>query len=274
MMLLSEREATVSWKVRTGKDRYFFSNLWGYIILFLRKIQCTNREELTSCGKSVVLRIEFLRTIHSLMLYPKFPWCRIWKPVMPSSLCVPRTLKPREGMWLHQDCGRVSTTTRSPHLPTVALFHENVLSSVSVLYRQEGNEYFVLSLLLLKKKNTREKHFLRLSNKDFLLRSYLINEREENGLQQSPCQSKERERELSVPSATTLSLFPQSWLCLSSNCAWPSVKLNENLLQVSRALLLRKALSQFLEGKGKRKIKNTKQSKHYPHYCHIWNMKP
>lgn len=143
----------------------------------------------------MVLRIEFLRTIHSLMLYPKFPWCRIWKPVMPSSLCVPRTLKPREGMWLHQDCGRVSTTTRSPHLPTFALFHENVLSSVSVLYRQEGNEYFVLSLLLLKKKIHVKNIFLRLSNKDFLLRSYLINEREENGLQQSPCQSKERERE-------------------------------------------------------------------------------
>lgn len=93
------------------------------------------------------------------MLYPKFPWCRIWKPVMPSSLCVPRTLKPREGMWLHQDCGRVSTTTRSPHLPTFALFHENVLSSVSVLYRQEGNEYFVLSLLLLKKKKYTWKTF-------------------------------------------------------------------------------------------------------------------
>lgn len=42
-----------------------------------------------------------------------------------------------------------------------------------------------------------------------LSRNLLLRE-EENGLQQSPCQSKERERELSVPSATTLSLFPQS----------------------------------------------------------------
>lgn len=75
------------------------------------------------------------------------------------------------------------------------------------------------------KKNMWKQHLLRLLNKDRVLGSISVTKEKKGGFSKVPVEAQ-RERELSVQSARPA---PSPHSCLSSDCAWPCVELNENL---------------------------------------------
>lgn len=256
--VLSARKVTESWKVRTGKDRFFFSNLQSCETLSLRKIWCGNpiykqiRTDLwLKCGGgNGVLEMHVFSNLYT----PDFHgaqfenhWCLI--PLLQTENLSPEKV-----------CDFPRTAAKPNHTEVFSLAYFwpfplkcGLFAVRECFYKQEGNGRFVLLLLLLEEKCVKKKSFeivkLRFCTEK------LSPSWKKRKWASSKSLEKQRERELSVQSASTLSLSPQPRVCLSSDCVWPSVKLNENLSeQVSGAFLLRKGLAQFLGGKGKRKI--------------------
>ena len=161
-------------------------------------------------------------------------------------------------MWLPQDCDTARPQSRLLICLllsfSIKMWPRSSSSSQRVfLYKQEGSKHWCY-YCCYSNKNVWKKQLLWSLSKDFVPRSYL--QRNKSQVQPSLCKS--RERGFCAAAWTSLLSLPSRG-CLSSDCVWPSVKLNENLSeQVNGAFQLRKGLSQFLEGKGGRTIKKHK----------------
>lgn len=118
-----------------------------------------------------------------------------------------------------------------------------------------------------------KKHHLKSLNRDFVSRSYLSHEKGERRLQQSPCKSNEGES--CVCNQPRPSHSPHShgsvFLLIVCDPVWNWMIICQNK-SVELSCSARPYLSCWRE-KEKEKEKNTKQNKHHPRCCHLWNMK-